>query len=237
MARSFEPVSRAFLAEAAPRGCARALDLGCGPGFTTRLLREVCAPRELVGLDASEAFVARARAAAPSGVVHLVHDVTRTPFPGAPADLIYARLLLAHLAGPEALIERWRGALRPGGRLLLDEVEWIRTQDRAFLRYLDLVTASLRARGQELYVGPHIEAATRGPAQRLSRLRELPLPAATAAAMFSPNLAQLRSQPAVRERASEAELDALAAALRERERGSGSEDGVTWCMRQVAIEA
>ena len=59
MARDFEPVSRAFLLQAAPRGCARALDLGCGPGFTTRLLAELCAPHELIGLDASAAFVAR----------------------------------------------------------------------------------------------------------------------------------------------------------------------------------
>lgn len=236
MARSFEPLSRAFLAEFAPRGCARALDLGCGPGFTTRLLRELCAPRELVGLDASAAYVEQARQAAGPGLAFAVHDVTQLPFPGGAADLIHARLLLSHLREPEQLVARWASQLRPGGRLLLHEVEWIHSEDPAFVRYLELVTGMLRARGQELYVGPSLEAATGGAHRVACELRELRLPAARAAAMFSPNLAEFRYQPAVRERASEAELDALAAALSARAAGE-SGGPVTWGMRQLAIEA
>jgi trans-aconitate 2-methyltransferase len=236
VAQSFEPVSRAFLERSAPHGCARALDLGCGPGFTTRLLAEVCAPRELVGLDASPAHVERARAAAPPGASFHVHDVTRMPLPGGPADLIHARLLLAHLREPERLALRWHGALRPGGRLLLDEVEWIRSEDAVVVRYLHLVTTMLRARGQELYVGERLEAATRGLRRGTCALRLLTLPAARAASMFAPNLAEFRRDPAIRAQADERELDALAEALAERAAGRGGAP-VTWGMRQLAIEA
>jgi len=236
VARNFEPLSRAFLARAAPRGCARALDLGCGPGYTTRLLRELCAPRELVGLDASEAYVRLAAAEFGPGAVFAVHDVTRLPFPGGPADLIHARLLLSHLPEPERALERWRGELRPGGRLLLDEVEWIGSEDPVFVRYLELVRHMLRARGQDLEIGPRLDAATRSTPRAHAELRELTLPAASAAEMFAPNLAEFRGRPEIRERASESELDALAAGLAAREHGDGGLT-VTWCMRQLAIEA
>jgi len=195
----------------------------------------VCAPRELLGLDASPAYVEQARADAPPGMTHVVHDVCSLPLPGGPADLIYARMLLSHLKDPESRIASWLGALRPGGRLLLDEVEWIRTGDAAFQRYLGLVTQRLRALGQELYVGPRIEMATRGSRRIACAVRELSLPPAAAAGMFSPNLTELRQQAAVREQQSEAELDALAVALRARE--VGAEGGaITWGLRQVAVE-
>ena len=236
VARNFEPVSRAFLARAAPRGCARALDLGCGPGHTTRLLRELCEPRELVGLDASEAYVRLAAAECGPGAAFAVHDVTQVPFPGGPADLIHARLLLSHLPEPERALARWHGELSPDGRLLLDEVEWIRSEDPAFVRYLELVRHMLAARGQQLEIGPRLDAATRSLPRAHAELHELTLPAARAAEMFAPNLAEFRHQPAIREQATESDLDALAAALGARERGEGGLP-VTWCMRQLVIEA
>jgi SAM-dependent methyltransferase len=236
VARNFEPTSRAFLAEAAPRGCAGALDLGCGPGFTTELLAAVCAPRELVGLDASEPFVALARERGVASARFEVHDVTQVPFPGGAADLIHARLLLSHLADPESVVVSWWAQLRPGGRLLLDEVESIRSEDPAFEMYLSLVRHLLAARGQQLEIGPRIERATRVAQRVHCELREVTLPPARAAEMFVPNLAELRTQEAVRTWASEDVLDELAAGLRLRAQGKSGAP-VTWSMRQLAIEA
>lgn len=215
---------------------ARALDLGCGPGFTTLLLADVCAPRELVGLDASEAFVALARERARPGVAFAVHDVTALPFPGGAADLIHARLLLAHLRDPEALVVQWWSQLRSGGRLLLDEVESIRSEDPVFALYLDLVRRVLAARGQQLEIGPRIERATRGAQRVHCELRELTLPPARVAEMFAPNLAELRASSALRALADESVLDEVAAGLRLREQGKSGRP-VTWRLRQLAIEA
>ena len=63
VAQVFEPTSRALLAAAVPAGVDVALDLGCGPGHTTRLLAAVARPRRTVGVDGSERYLAHARAA------------------------------------------------------------------------------------------------------------------------------------------------------------------------------
>jgi len=39
------------------------------------------------------------------------HDVTTMPFPRAPVELAYGRLLLAHVRHPARLVESWTGQL------------------------------------------------------------------------------------------------------------------------------
>lgn len=89
--RVFESTTRELMHRASLRQPRMAIDLGCGPGFTTRLLAEVvdCA---IVGLDTSERFLARARKTANSRVQFHRHDVLTTPFPAAPADLLFAAI-------------------------------------------------------------------------------------------------------------------------------------------------
>src|SRR5579859_4118738 len=79
----FEPASRAFLRDmAAGERHALALDLGCGPGYTTRLVAEVTGCEQAFGMDASERFVARASTENASEHISFVrHDLTQIPFP------------------------------------------------------------------------------------------------------------------------------------------------------------
>src|SRR6185312_14029331 len=100
-----------------PREAELAVDLGCGPGATTRLIHEVLRPVRTLGLDQSSAYVARAIADAPEGVGFSVHDARAVPFPEAPADLVYCRLLLAHLNRPSEVVARWATQVRPAGIL------------------------------------------------------------------------------------------------------------------------
>jgi trans-aconitate 2-methyltransferase len=152
VAAAYDPVSRPFVTANAPQLPAVALDLGCGPGFTTELLHEVCRPGTLVGIDGSEAFVAAARARLP-GVRFEAHDVGDLPLPGAPADLIYARLLLAHLAEPEAVAHRWRSQLSPGGRLLIEDLDSVVNPPGPLHEY-ELVSAGIvRSGGGLMYAG------------------------------------------------------------------------------------
>src|SRR6188768_1424461 len=98
LAATYEPSSARLLRMCASLASRRAVDLGCGPGHSTRLLHALVGPASTVGLDSSPDHVARARATALSGVEYAVADVTRTPLPGdAPADLLYCRFLLTHL--------------------------------------------------------------------------------------------------------------------------------------------
>jgi SAM-dependent methyltransferase len=204
-----EPATRALLGEVSSLGPFEAVvDVGCGPGLTTRLLDEALHPARLVGLDLSEAFLALAREAVPRRRF-LRHDLLRTPWPGGPADVAYARYVLTHLPRPEERVEEWLGQLRPGGLLVLEENEWIDSRQAVFRRYLDLVGDLLTGRGHDLYVGRRPAAST-----------------AHVAAMFRLNLGAWGGQ------APEAlELDRQLAEL-ERSRASGE---ITWGIRQLVL--
>jgi SAM-dependent methyltransferase len=176
VAEVFADTSRAFLRESVPPEPGLAVDLGCGPGHTTRLLAQTVRPRRTVGLELSEAFVARARRDAPDGVEFVRHDVTSVPFPTGSADLIYGRFLLSHFREPSTLVAAWGTQLASGGLLLTDEVEWIRTEHRAFSTYLEILDGLVRSRGAVLNAGPIVEAIAdsdglRRRSSRLSRSR------------------------------------------------------------------
>ena len=152
VATAYEPVSRAFLTANSIPQPKVVLDLGCGPAFTTQLLSEVCGPETLIGIDASDAFVDTARARLP-GVRFETHDVARLPLPGAPADLIYARLLLAHMAEPEAIARSWLSQLTPGGRLLIEDLEGVVNPPGALHDYEDISATIVRSGGGLMYAG------------------------------------------------------------------------------------
>jgi len=152
VAAAYEPVSRAFL-EAGAASPAVVVDVGCGPGFSTDLLARTYRPRELVGLDASEAFLTVARARRPEARF-VSHDVTGVPFPAPPADVIYGRLVLAHLTDPPAVLERWRQQLAPDGVVLSEELEGIEAPPGPLRDYDDLSSAMVRRAGGVMCAGP-----------------------------------------------------------------------------------
>lgn len=235
LARVFAEPSRGFLAQAGLAGCELAVDLGCGPGLTTRLLADSLGSRRTVGLDASPAFLAEARATAGPDLEFAEHDATRLPLPTGPADVVYARMLCSHLSDPEAAVRGWRGALRADGRLLLDEVEWIRTASPTFRRYLALVESLLAARGQCLAVGPRLAAlALADPGRVVSnRVRVHAVDPRAAAELFSRNLAQLREGGGAGGLPDATGLDALARELDGLRRKGGP--AITWGLRQLAL--
>lgn len=61
LAEVFNPSSRPLLVEHVPPRAHLVLDLGCGPGATTRLVAEVTGADRTVGLDSSSSFLAAAR--------------------------------------------------------------------------------------------------------------------------------------------------------------------------------
>jgi trans-aconitate 2-methyltransferase len=261
VAEVFEPPTRRLLEDGAgalAAGAARrdrtatagavdlAVDLGCGPGHTTRLLAETIRPRRAVGLDSSPAFVdlarrdqeRRARARRPAGALaepaFIVHDVTRTPFPTGPADLLLCRFLLSHLPSPGETVAAWATQLRPGGIVLVDEVDWIDPRDPTLRDYLAAVDAVLAHQGHRLEVGPVLDAlpAPAGLDRLVSRVVTLDPPAAQAAEMFAMNLRVWRTHPYARSNLGDAELDRLAAGL-DALVSSPGDASITWGMRQI----
>jgi SAM-dependent methyltransferase len=237
VAEVFGPTSRSFLSNFAQRSFDLALDLGCGTGRTTHLVAEVLRPGRMVGIDRSESFLSLARPSAVDGIYFVRHDVTAVPFPTDAAGLIYCRFLLSHLPRPQGQVVKWSTQLRPGGILLLDEVEWIRTTDPVFGLYLEMVAAMLERQGNNLYVGPLLEAMT-DPAdmsRRSSQLATL-LPASRQVAkMFLMNLRLWGDDPFVREAYGEETLSNLESDLATLAE-SGSSGEITWGLRQLSYQ-
>jgi len=232
VAAVFEAPTSAFLTAAVRRPVGLAVDLGCGPGHTTELLARCLRPARLAGLDSSAAFVALARRRLPA-IEFVVHDVTRTPLPTGPADLLFARFLLSHLPDPAGALAAWATQLGDGGLLLLDEVEWIRTDDPALAEYLRVVAAVLEERGHRLQAGPLLHALPDPPGltRRASRVAVHPVDPALAATMFRTNLSVWRHDPQAREVAGAAALDRLDHAL-----AAPPTAPVTWGLRQLVFE-
>ena len=211
VARLFDPATRLFLREAGGATRNLAIDLGCGPGHTTALLAEVLRCRRTVGFDLSVEFIERARGEGSDRVAFHVHDVTAVPFPEGPADLVYCRFLLSHLCDPVANIARWATQLRPGGLLMLDEVESIATSSPALERYLEILDQMLRSQSNQLYIGPELDRAAVPPslAKRKSGILEFSVSPSEAAAMFALNLRTWRDHPFVRTHVEEGEVQRL----------------------------
>jgi trans-aconitate 2-methyltransferase len=153
LAEVLDPTSQAFLRRAAPAAPRLAVDLGCGPGLSTRLLAEATRARRAVGVDGSAAYV---RAAASRYPAHRFAqgDVTVDPLPVTAPDVLYARLVLAHLPAPAEQARRWAAGLAPGGRLCLEEMEWIEADDPVLAEYEERVLAVVEHQGAPMYAGP-----------------------------------------------------------------------------------
>ncbi len=165
LAEVYEPETRDLLRSVqsirGPRAFALAVDLGCGPGWSTELLAETLRARRTVGLEASETYVAEARANHPQ-LEFLRHDILVAPFPAGQPDLLFCRFLLTHLPSPRAALEAWAGAAASGAILVIHETEALHSSHSSLSRYYQMVAQMQKHHGQELHVGALLDAAFDG---------------------------------------------------------------------------
>jgi ubiquinone/menaquinone biosynthesis C-methylase UbiE len=108
---------------------ASCLDAGCGPGETMRMMAERVGPAgRVLGIDVDASLgadaVAQLHRAGHRQCAFRAHDViTDVPIPGAPFDLVYARLLLFHVPQRVAVLARLWDAVAPGGHLLVQDYD------------------------------------------------------------------------------------------------------------------
>jgi trans-aconitate 2-methyltransferase len=228
VARAYEPVSAAFLAEHASRhGFPDAvLDVGCGPGFTTALLARMLSPQRLIGIDSSFLFLDVARSRVP-GARFQRHDATVMPLPGAPVDVIYARLVLAHLPDPLGTVKRWRTGLGDGGVLLLEDLEDIDAPAGALQTYDELAAEVVGRGGGVMYAGAAIAALG-------GRRVSVTVPAATAATIYLCNVDRW-----IDDRGEHPPHEQLLELRHGLELLARQDDGrtVSWIVRQLALPA
>ena len=161
LAAAYERPTRGFLCAWGAVPCEHAIDLGCGPAYTTLLVQSTLQPQYVTGIDASEQLLAQARANAPDAAF-VRHDITRAPFPCPSADLLFCRFLLTHLHDPGIALRAWAEAANPGARLLIQETASLTSDDPIIHRYYQLVEVLQSGYGQALDVGAdldrHVEA-------------------------------------------------------------------------------
>jgi predicted O-methyltransferase YrrM len=143
---------------------ARCLDAGCGGGDVSLELARMVAPDgEVVGIDRDEIKLALAReeaaAAGLANVSYRVADVTALDAEGE-YDVVYSRFLLAHLADPVAAMERLVAAARPGGLVVMEDIDFrggfCHPENRAYQRFFELFPAAVRAHGGNPTFGPEL---------------------------------------------------------------------------------
>jgi len=105
---------------------AQVVDVGCGPGVVTCALAAHLPAAAVTGLDSAAELLARLRRrAAEAGLGgrvdavegDLEHDLPSLP----PADLVWASMVVHHVADPPATLRRLADLLPPGGTLVLIE--------------------------------------------------------------------------------------------------------------------
>ncbi|MBI4942300.1 MAG: class I SAM-dependent methyltransferase [Actinobacteria bacterium] len=237
LADLFAPPTRDLLARCVPPDAARpvrhAVDLGCGPGHTTRLLHAATGAARTTGVERSAEFLALARRElsdggseggsddGSDGVTYVEADATRAPLPVDPADVVHARFLLTHLAAPVEALRTWAGALADGGRLVLHEVAALDSADPVLHRYYGLVADLQRHHGQALDIGDRLGAlgAAAGLTVEHAAVVAWQPDTARMAALHVINLRTWRHDPYITGSTDPADLDALDAGLVEIARG------------------
>ena len=178
LAEVYEPETRDLLNAVRSVDCDRSFelgfDLGCGPGWSTHLIKATLNPKRIVGLETSEAYVAEARSNHPQ-LDFIQHDVLTVPFPIDNADFIFCRFLLTHLRSPRAAIGSWAHAARSGAILAIHETEALHSTHPAFSRYYEMVGQMQKHYGQELNVGALLDDAFEGTSWCLIRSESVAL--------------------------------------------------------------
>jgi ubiquinone/menaquinone biosynthesis C-methylase UbiE len=167
-ARMWEPATARLLDRVRLGSGARCVDVGCGPGETMRLLAERVGPGgEVVGVDVDAALGAQAldalHAAGHRQCRFEPLDVqTDAAMPGAPFDLVFARLLLLHVDDPVAVLRRLWDWVAPGGHLVVQDCDllasYVVPEFALVEEFRRVALDTFRAAGRDIRVGLRLPA-------------------------------------------------------------------------------
>jgi ubiquinone/menaquinone biosynthesis C-methylase UbiE len=238
LASVFEPSSQRLLGSLPHVSGALALDLGCGPGYTTELVAAHVSTDRVLGLDQSPRLLEQARCTHPNPRLSFEQaDVSMPPFGPLPANFLYSRFLLTHLRDPAQVVRSWASAAQPGAHLVLEETAFMTGAHPAFPRYYALVERMQAHYGQRMYIGRELQALCASPDWLVhsATIAESLLPADHMARLHFMNLQTWSSDPFARENYDAEDLAALGHELWRIATGVVSAAPVSLGMGQVVL--
>jgi ubiquinone/menaquinone biosynthesis C-methylase UbiE len=154
------PIAHDVLATLDLREAAHVLDVGCGPGVVSLTLAQHAPLARVTALDSSSPLLARVRQRAmAAGLDDRIWTIAAdldAPLPTLPvADLIWASMVLHHVADPDTTLAHLLAQLQPGGVLVMVEFGNVPTVlpagdpllvDGSWARFQATTTAALNER-------------------------------------------------------------------------------------------
>ena len=204
-ARLWAEVTDRALAKAGLATGMHALDVGCGPGEVMRAMGRLVGPGgSVTGLDIDAAIGTEALAvlSAEGPPIYRFEPFDLTSgqeAPGAPYDLVFARLVVFHMADQPGTLRRLWQWVKPGGSLLIMEYDMASLRTYPPVPAIDaarrLFEQGFRAAGRDIEVGfripGHFVTAGIGPPDGSEAASHI-LNAAVVAQMIGSVLASLR---------------------------------------------
>ena len=161
LAQVMAPSTEALLQRVGLRRGMNCLDLGCGGGHVTRLLAQrVASEGGVVGIDMDAVKVAAAEQECRSaGLLNVDFRVANVIGWAEPEtyDLVFGRFILSHLPTRIEVLAEMRRALRPGGVVVLEDIDFSGAfcypPNAAYERYCELYRAVIQRRGGDADLG------------------------------------------------------------------------------------
>ena len=134
-----DPMTRRRMSALGLREGWQCLEVGAGGGSIASWLGEqVGASGSVLATDINVALLDIIRSA---NVRTQQHDILHDPLPEDAFDLVHSRWLLHHLRDPETAIHRMVSATRPGGWVLIEDVDFFPVHASASAAYREFMTA------------------------------------------------------------------------------------------------
>ena len=164
LSRVMQSTTLACLARAGIKEEMACLEVGCGGGDVAFDMARLVGPRgRVVGMDIDETQLELGRREAAGlelkNVEFRAGDITQSTF-AAEFDLVHARFVLTHLADPARALANMRGALRPGGVMVVEDIDFrghfSYPESAALARYVELYSEIVRRKGADANIGPRV---------------------------------------------------------------------------------
>jgi SAM-dependent methyltransferase len=164
LGRVMRPTTMPLIERAGVTAGMRCLDVGCGGGDVTfDLASLVGITGSVVGVDVDATKIELAPCDAEreenGNVEFSVGDVTEG-LGEAEYDVVYVRFVLTHLRDPVAGIESMPAALRPGGRLIVEDIDYrgsfCEPETELFRRYEEIYVVTAQRNGGDPHIGVRI---------------------------------------------------------------------------------